>query len=80
MSSIYITNYAQGVVNYRRDNIPSKMEITEDMIKEIFPEVVNVFPMILGLIDEQLVTIIETFHTKENHVESIREIQEHYRN
>lgn len=74
MSNIYITNYSKGVVSYRKDNIPSKMEITENMIKEIFPEVVNVFPMILGLIDEQLVTIIETFHTNGNHVESIREV------
>jgi hypothetical protein len=69
--NIYITSYQNGVVHYTYDYIPSKMVISEDMIRETFPKVEKIYPMILGLIDEQLVVIIDKFHQLSNHIERV---------
>jgi ribosomal protein S15P/S13E len=66
--SIHITYYKNGMVNYLKENIPSKMGITETMIKETFPNVEKTYPMILGLLDEQLVILIDKYHTLQNHI------------
>jgi|GEM_PF-3358364 hypothetical protein len=66
--NIHITDYYNGKVFYRKDNIPSSMDITSEMIKEVFPSIEKTFPYSLGMLDEELVTIIERFHTLRNHI------------
>ncbi len=75
--SIHITGYNIGVVSYTKDHIPSKLTVTEKMMRDTFSYGESkMYPMILGLVDHELVILIGKYHTLENHRCSFR-ISEH---
>lgn len=67
--SIHITSYYGGVVNYTKDHIPSKMVVTESMMRDTFScGEKKIYPMILGLVDHELVILIDKYHMVQNHI------------